>query len=902
MDHSHGSSSPVSTTDGSTSKSIKTGHAYECAECSYTTDKKSGLTRHMRIHNVTLSKYDSSSMENIKDAVGQSELYCHECNIQFTSAKTYRGHKEYYCQMRQKKTSVSEASPSVSRSPESPRNQTLVSQQVSPVVPALNMAAQSAASLVQNFLPPHILAPGSAVQSGSAVVLATPILTQNGLSNMAFSVPTVIMQPVIIPNNISAHNSQTFVPETVKPNNTQEEQPLDLSVPKDRESPVKETKYTDKTAKPKNSASPRPGTDTKTDKSSPNSPTESSNSAMKTKTSVSDAYSLPSGISVNMSNMRHPAFSASELSSPFVLSRPLNANSKSLPTSPSNHALPTASISKCLDCNIVFYKYENYVIHKKHYCSGRQRKSLEVESMLSTPKKPESEEKVCDSSNRAKSQESSVITTAELARLYQQPEEKLYLHQYFCEPCKIRFSSMDTLVAHRQYYCPSRELVADTPATSDDISAPSSPEAPDSVEHTCKFCDNSYPSVRLLKLHFCKATSVKACYVRCPYCDYIAQTDNRLIEHIKAHAPSKAYKCTLCGYRGNTIRGMRMHGKMHIDAGEIFTDDNMMEFEEPPLIPKRFRTAIEPEADVDLEAELIRLKNEPYKRRRSRKSYEKVENMSPVRKLSTSANEENGQVSDFNNTLHRVKLERSESIPHRFYDSSPTNIKTVHISERSHSSEHKPYTASVLSNSVVENHMKIELSDRQKAIENNEHSNTISPSHKPNEKTDTSVIVSVSSDRLLTVKSEPESQGYPDADHSVSQHKKNAESCQHQDRSPAEETKKEPHENGHAEDSSKMVSPTKSVIQLVVSPNSNKCASPISRGSPPLTCRDASDVSPTHDHDSAASFDMKMEKCKAKLCKQCGISFTYLATFIAHKKYYCNSHSLERSAPSPTVV
>ena len=113
--------------------------------------------------------------------------------------------------------------------------------------------------------------------------------------------------------------------------------------------------------------------------------------------------------------------------------------------------------------------------------------------------------------------------------------------------------------------------------------------------------------------------------LRCPYCDYITQTDQRLMEHIKAHAPTKAYKCTLCGYRGNTVRGMRMHGKTHMDAGENFTDEHMVEFEEPPLIPKRIKTVMPDNPLVDLEAELIRLKNEPYKRRRSRKSYEKVD-------------------------------------------------------------------------------------------------------------------------------------------------------------------------------------------------------------------------------------------------------------------------------------
>jgi hypothetical protein len=76
--------------------------------------------------------------------------------------------------------------------------------------------------------------------------------------------------------------------------------------------------------------------------------------------------------------------------------------------------------------------------------------------------------------------------------------------------------------------------------------------------------------------------------------------------------------------------GMRMHGKMHIDNGEEFSDEHMVEIEEPPLVPVIFNNPIET-ASTNVEAELIRLKNEPYKRRRSRKSYEKSEHMGNIR-------------------------------------------------------------------------------------------------------------------------------------------------------------------------------------------------------------------------------------------------------------------------------
>ena len=122
---------------------------------------------------------------------------------------------------------------------------------------------------------------------------------------------------------------------------------------------------------------------------------------------------------------------------------------------------------------------------------------------------------------------------------------------------------------------------------------------------TCTKCAQCFRTAEELLHHSCTHTTMKIPVFCCPYCNYVAQSDSRLLDHIKAHAPTKAYRCELCGYRGNTVRGMRMHGKTHIDAGQLFTDDHMIEYHEPPLIPKRLRTVTENIA-VNVTSDLLR--------------------------------------------------------------------------------------------------------------------------------------------------------------------------------------------------------------------------------------------------------------------------------------------------------
>ena len=303
-------------------------------------------------------------------------------------------------------------------------------------------------------------------------------------------------------------------------------------------------------------------------------------------------------------------------------------------------AAGSSTISKCSDCNIVFYKRDNYLIHRKHYCSGGRKNNAPLpldQTMLQYPpggnvipevikKRPSqdvSPNRHCDL--KPASRESPPKPSASPPSAKKAANDVMY--KYYCVPCRIKFSNASVLEAHKEYYCPAgkdseHSVILHSASSSDQpaVTSPSreeentSPESP-VEEFTCSRCSSVFASSRLLRLHMCEGG------FPCPHCDHVAITENRLAEHLKVHAPTRAFRCTICGYRGNTARGMRMHGKTHIDEGIDFTDENMLEYHEPALVP----IIPNPSPGTCTDTELLRLKNEPYKRRRSRKAYEKYD-------------------------------------------------------------------------------------------------------------------------------------------------------------------------------------------------------------------------------------------------------------------------------------
>lgn len=95
---------------------------------------------------------------------------------------------------------------------------------------------------------------------------------------------------------------------------------------------------------------------------------------------------------------------------------------------------------------------------------------------------------------------------------------------------------------------------------------------------------------------------------------------------MKVYMFNKVYCCILCGYCGNIVCGMRMYGKVYLDNGEEFMDDYMIEIEELLLMLIKLGDYVLLEVGlIDVEVDLICLKNEFYKRWCLRKFYEKVE-------------------------------------------------------------------------------------------------------------------------------------------------------------------------------------------------------------------------------------------------------------------------------------
>lgn len=131
-------------------------------------------------------------------------------------------------------------------------------------------------------------------------------------------------------------------------------------------------------------------------------------------------------------------------------------------TPPPPQVLVKQGVSKCQECNIVFCKHENYLAHKKHYCSARQvseptpvleetvgHKSISPAvpnsppSNSSPPPPPPVPIKERSSVNSHSNQ---IVPSG----------SKTPLYQFICAACGIKFTSYDNLTAHQTHYCPKR--------------------------------------------------------------------------------------------------------------------------------------------------------------------------------------------------------------------------------------------------------------------------------------------------------------------------------------------------------------------------------------------------------------------------------------------------------------
>ncbi|XP_076648550.1 zinc finger protein ush isoform X2 [Halictus rubicundus] len=174
-----------------------------------------------------------------------------------------------------------------------------------------------------------------------------------------------------------------------------------------------------------------------------------------------------------------------------------------LPPPPVPGVLVKQGVSRCKECNIVFCRHENFVAHKKHYCQARETTVSNSPPPPGTPSPP--------------------------------------LVQLICAACGIKFASMDNLVAHQAFYCPKR---------------------PEPQEHHSR-CTKCKAIIEPGSTHTC--TSGTTGGWRCPVCGAVSPTAGAAQRHMDAHQGVKAFRCTICRYKGNTLRGMRTHIKMHFE-------------------------------------------------------------------------------------------------------------------------------------------------------------------------------------------------------------------------------------------------------------------------------------------------------------------------------------------------
>lgn len=527
----------------SAQKAARTGKQYACAHCTYSADKKVSLNRHMRMHAVSPSPAASPSVNGDPPAgeVATQDRYCAECDIRFSSQKTYRAHKTHYCSSRHNKATSKPASSCTSEStPTSPTDP----QTASPTSPTSASTApqQPFLALPTNpiIIVPYSLFRGASILSG--ILPSVP-----SANSPCFLLPNGTIQPMS--QALSAPTLSQTQNDVLKISNKSKDAactgiiskdcasaPLDLSIRKglaDEDHDHDQEKENLKRNKSPSlrvsltrslSLSPEKIECAPSIRGSPPLTPSSRASTASPKRKHEDSRSnsprqvRPKSINASANNepdqetfsfpTLHPAFLRAGSLFPEVQ---LRLASEMPSVAPAPQVLVKQGVSKCKECNIVFCKHENYLVHKRHYCSARLQDDESSPGNASPPKSP----------------------GATPAGQYQ---------QLICLACGIKFTSLDNLNAHQSYYCLKRGEL-------------------DGVRR-CTKCRGVAETG-----HQCPSVAVGAAVSmwKCPCCDVVSPTASAAQRHMETHAGVKAFRCKICRYKGNTLRGMRTHIRMHFD-------------------------------------------------------------------------------------------------------------------------------------------------------------------------------------------------------------------------------------------------------------------------------------------------------------------------------------------------
>ncbi|KAL1457983.1 hypothetical protein WDU94_008160 [Cyamophila willieti] len=653
----------LSSGDGTHSPRI--GKAHRCPHCSYSADKKVSLNRHMRMHSAsppTLPTGPGPIPQNSNSSDVESESsrhlvdrYCTDCDIRFSSLKTFRAHKMHYCSTRHVIKNVIGKPPSAPPSPHDaklspsgsgpPEPQPFLALPTNPILIVPYSLFQNASILsgpVTMGLPSQDMA-CLLMPDGTLQPMAHGILNSNtsgvGNNKQRTVTPGLVPQQTqkeISQNNepqatnISSKSSSNSVHHPIKSSNIRNGTPgpLDLtthrpeaesgdmcedekenrrsvdnhsvetedivcapsiplllstsstcSSPSPSPAPISPCSNSSQRREGQsNSSSPRSGASPPARLRRPHNGMKAKDMDVKRRridsNSISQSGFSPVGFDVpnlflaavaaqhDLKNdlpfppelLPHLAASVSPRLNvsknaklppgllPGVPAALQNLNPALLPMLNPELALrisaelPTASpapslvvkqgVSKCQECNIVFCKLENYLAHKKHYCSARQNAEASVKEEIQPP------------NPQLKPSPSPPSPTTSVS-----PKPTTPLLQFICNACGVKFMSYESLTAHQTYYCNKKPIVSSSSSvTSQDGSEKSNRKSP-------KF-KQELPGVGW----------------KCPCCNVISTSTCAAQKHMESHKNVKAFLCSICSYKGNTLRGMRTHIRMHFET------------------------------------------------------------------------------------------------------------------------------------------------------------------------------------------------------------------------------------------------------------------------------------------------------------------------------------------------
>ncbi|XP_042206989.1 zinc finger protein ush-like isoform X2 [Homarus americanus] len=632
------------------------GRVLRCPHCPYTTTHKLSLNGHMNIHTSPedLAKASNSpqAAPNPQVTLGETratDRYCSDCDIQFSSVKTFRVHKAHYCQTRHvlKGGNKSPAREEPGTGTGANTLAGLVSAAAGSGQPILALPTNPILlvpySLVAGaqLLPPHVLP-----QAGAAVVLPNgqvqplspghlpgpappPLLSPSaaatrGTSPAAHNLPPQTSpqsNPISPPKHSPKDESRlkSISGETSGKRRGEGECPLDLTTKRPKLT-VKtdllsdEEKENREVNAPNPAKSPvpksRPGSSHGTGEfegkllASPPRPSPSSEvEGHSTPRSPRPASAAPTvGSPRGLADSPRPSTSArspgqptqvppglpqvppgfpSLLASleslgglslaslqglqgvpPELALKLLNSDllMNGLAPIPNPPVIVKQGEAKCNECNIVFYKEENLQVHKKHYCAARTVGRGEDDRRTSGSRSPAAAAAAGESgagpSRRSPTTLPEVAaapaTKASVSASKDTAKPNKPLLQFICTACGIKFTSPDNLKAHQTYYCPKREGASGDEGITKGL-------------WRCPRCRCAMPET-LQAAHQCVTPSPAPSHGwKCPCCPIISPTAAAAQKHLETHAGIKGFRCTICGYRGNTLRGMRTHIRMHFE-------------------------------------------------------------------------------------------------------------------------------------------------------------------------------------------------------------------------------------------------------------------------------------------------------------------------------------------------